>query len=90
MLLSQGRNELGVGKNVHSLERERVNGVVMNTDAWYDLFDVKPGDKLYRKPEERVHIWWKSEIIITFLSAPDCVNGVWKSVAQTGFLNQNS
>ncbi len=29
----------------------------MNTDAWYELFDVKPGDKLYRKPEERVHIW---------------------------------
>lgn len=54
---TQGRNELGTGKNVHSLERERVNGVVMNTDAWYDLFDVKPGDKLYRKPEERVHIW---------------------------------
>ncbi len=55
--LTQGRNELGAGKNVHSLERERVNGVVMNTDARYDLFDVKPGDKLYRKPEERVHIW---------------------------------
>lgn len=55
--LTQGRNELGAGKNVHSLERERVNGVVMNTDAWYDLFDVKPGDKFYRKPEERVHIW---------------------------------
>ena len=55
--LTKGRNEYGAGKNVHSLERERVNGVVMNTDAWYDLFDVKPGDKLYRKPEERVHIW---------------------------------
>ena len=52
-----GRNEFGAGKDEHSLERERVNGVVMNTDAWYDLFDVKPGDKLYRKPEERVHIW---------------------------------
>ncbi|MBR4380532.1 MAG: hypothetical protein IKP48_04670 [Bacteroidaceae bacterium] len=52
-----GRNEYGAGKDEHSLERERVNGVVMNTDAWYDLFDVKPGDKLYRKPEERVHIW---------------------------------
>ena len=54
---TKGTNEYGAGKNVHSLERERVNGVVMNTDAWYDLFDVKPGDKLYRKPEERVHIW---------------------------------
>lgn len=43
--------------DVHSLARERVNGVVSNTEAWYDLFDVKPGDKLYRKPGERIHIW---------------------------------
>lgn len=43
--------------DVHSLEKERVNCVVANIDAWYDLFDVKPGDKLYRSPAERVHIW---------------------------------
>ena len=41
----------------HSLSRERVNGVVTNIDAWYELFDVKPGDKLYRAPEDRIHIW---------------------------------
>ena len=52
-----GRNEYGAGKDEHSLERERINGVAMNTDAWYDLFDVIPGDKLYLKPEERTHIW---------------------------------
>ena len=28
-----------------------------NVDAWYKAFDVKEGDKLYRKPEERVKIW---------------------------------
>ena len=28
-----------------------------NIDAWYKAFDVKPGDKLYRAPEERVKIW---------------------------------
>ena len=33
------------------------HGVVMNTDAWYDLFDVKPGNKLYVAPEKRAHIW---------------------------------
>ena len=22
-----------------------------------ELFDVKPGDKLYRAPEDRIHIW---------------------------------
>jgi predicted metalloendopeptidase len=26
-------------------------------DAWYTAFDVKPGSKLYLKPEERVSIW---------------------------------
>ena len=44
-------------KDVHSLSRERINGTVTNTDAWYDLFDVKAGDKLYRAPKDRVRIW---------------------------------
>jgi putative endopeptidase len=35
----------------------RVNGVVRNVDAWYQAFDVKPGDQLYLPPAERVHIW---------------------------------
>ena len=41
----------------HSLSRERVNGIVRNVDAWYDLFGVKPGDKLYLAPADRIHIW---------------------------------
>jgi predicted metalloendopeptidase len=28
-----------------------------NVDAWYAAFDVKPGDKQYIAPENRVHIW---------------------------------
>jgi len=28
-----------------------------NHDAWYEAFNVKPGDELYLAPEERVHIW---------------------------------
>jgi predicted metalloendopeptidase len=28
-----------------------------NIDAFYEAFGVKPGDKMYRKPEERVRIW---------------------------------
>jgi putative endopeptidase len=28
-----------------------------NFDPWYQAFNVKPGDKLYRKPEERVKFW---------------------------------
>ena len=43
-------------QDVHSLFRERVNGVVINTDDWYDIFDVKAGDNLYLAPEKRVRV----------------------------------
>ena len=52
-----GRAEVGIPKNEHSMFRERVNGVVTNTDDWYDLFGVKQGDKLYLAPEKRIRIW---------------------------------
>ena len=42
--------------DVHSLDKERVNGVVTNCDGWYNTFNITSG-KLYRKPSERVHIW---------------------------------
>ena len=41
----------------HSPPYFRVNGIVRNVDAWYAAFGVKPGDKLYLAPEQRVHIW---------------------------------
>jgi putative endopeptidase len=41
----------------HSPAQFRVNGVVRNVDAWYTAFNVKPGDKLYLPPDQRVHIW---------------------------------
>ncbi|MGC1301223.1 MAG: M13-type metalloendopeptidase, partial [Caulobacteraceae bacterium] len=41
----------------HSPETARVNAVVRNVDAWYDAYGVKPGDKLYVAPQDRVHIW---------------------------------
>jgi len=31
--------------------------VVRNIDAWYDAFKVKPGEKLYLSPEERIKVW---------------------------------
>jgi len=43
--------------DVHSPPYFRVNGPLPNMDAWYAAFDVKPGDKLYLKPEDRVSIW---------------------------------
>lgn len=41
----------------HSPSIYRVNGIVANMPEFYAAFDVKPGDKLYRSPEDRVKIW---------------------------------
>lgn len=41
----------------HSLAEARVNAVVRNFDPWYAAFGVKPGDKLYLAPKDRVRIW---------------------------------
>ena len=52
---AQLRNQ--VLSNPHSPPQFRVNGVVRNIDAWYAAFDVKPTDRLYLPPAERVRIW---------------------------------
>ena len=44
-------------EDVHAFPKERVNGVVMNCDRWYELYDVQWGDLLYLSPELRTHIW---------------------------------
>ena len=41
----------------HSPGQIRAFAPLRNIDAWYEAFGVKPGDKLYVKPEERVRIW---------------------------------
>jgi putative endopeptidase len=41
----------------HSPRQFRVNGVVRNIDAWYELFGVKSAEKLFVPPAERVRIW---------------------------------
>lgn len=41
----------------HSPDKYRINGIVRNFNEWYAAFGVKPGDKLYLPPEERVRIW---------------------------------
>jgi putative endopeptidase len=41
----------------HSPGQIRAFGPLRNMDAWYAAFNVKPGDKLYIPPEERVRIW---------------------------------
>ena len=46
-----------VMSNPHSPGLFRVQGVVRNMDSWYEAFGVKPEEKLYLPPEQRVHIW---------------------------------
>jgi putative endopeptidase len=46
-----------VMSDVHSPAYFRVNGPLPNMDAWYEAFNVQPGDKLYIKPADRVSIW---------------------------------
>ncbi|MDX5422833.1 MAG: M13 family metallopeptidase [Hymenobacteraceae bacterium] len=41
----------------HSPGMYRTIGAPVNMDAWYKAFNVKPGDKLYKSPEERIRIW---------------------------------
>jgi putative endopeptidase len=41
----------------HSPDRYRTIVPIRDIDAWYTAFDVKPGDKMYIAPEDRVHIW---------------------------------
>lgn len=41
----------------HAPAVARTVGPLVNMDAWYDAFDVQPGDKLYKPKEERIHVW---------------------------------
>ncbi|WLI88940.1 M13-type metalloendopeptidase [Massilia sp. R2A-15] len=41
----------------HSPGQFRANGTMMNQPAFYEAFDVKPGDKMYLAPKDRVIIW---------------------------------
>jgi putative endopeptidase len=43
--------------DVHSPAQFRVNGPFADVDAFYDVFGVKPGDKMYLPDSARVHIW---------------------------------
>lgn len=41
----------------HSPGQFRTIGAPVNMDAWYKAFGVQPGDKLYKKPEDRIRLW---------------------------------
>lgn len=44
-------------KDNHSNFKIRINGNVVNMPSWYTIFDIQPGDALYRLPSERIVLW---------------------------------
>jgi putative endopeptidase len=45
-----------VATDGHAPETYRI-ATVRNIDAWYDAFDVQPGQRLYLEPKARVRVW---------------------------------
>ncbi len=43
--------------DTHSPGEYRTIGAPVNMDAWYKAFNVQEGDKLYKKPADRIRIW---------------------------------
>lgn len=48
---------LWINNNSHAPPVWRVNGPLMNTDAFYTAFDIQPREKMYLPKEERITIW---------------------------------
>lgn len=57
---SKNRDELAeqyLQIDPHSPAEHRTNGIARNVDLFYKAFGVTPEDRMWLKPEERVHIW---------------------------------
>ena len=46
-----------VKSDPHSLGRQRTNATLRNIDPFFEAFDIKEGDPMWRTPEDRVIIW---------------------------------
>jgi putative endopeptidase len=41
----------------HSPSQFRCNGPLTNLDIWYKAFNVQPGQKMYKTPDQRIKVW---------------------------------
>ena len=41
----------------HAPAQFRCNGPITNLDAWYRAFNVQPGQKMYKAPDQRIKVW---------------------------------
>lgn len=53
----EGTAIMRIKADPHSPPRFRILGSVVNQPGFYEAFDVRPGDKMYLAPEQRVTIW---------------------------------
>jgi predicted metalloendopeptidase len=54
--VGEGALRTQVATSDHAPENYRAD-TVRNLDAWYDAFDVRPGQRLYLEPSARVRVW---------------------------------
>jgi predicted metalloendopeptidase len=54
--MTEGAMRAQLTGDIHAPDRYRV-ATVRNIDAWYEAFDVQPGQRLYLAPESRVRVW---------------------------------
>lgn len=54
--IREGAFRTQLTSNDHAPEMFRI-ATVRNLDAWYEAFDVQPGDRLYLAPAARVRVW---------------------------------
>jgi len=54
--ISEAANRKQISTSDHAPEDYRAD-TVRNLDAWYDAFDVRPGQRLYLEPSARVRVW---------------------------------
>ena len=43
--------------DVHSPPELRVNNIVNQFDEWYEVFDIKPTDKMFIEPNKRIRVF---------------------------------
>jgi predicted metalloendopeptidase len=53
----EGYTRQSILTGLHAPSRFRANGPLSHLDAFYNAFDVHPGDRLYLPPDARVRIW---------------------------------
>jgi len=57
MKMREAQQIVQVKTDPHSLGQFRTNGTMKNQPGFYEAFGVKPGDKMYLAPKDRVIIW---------------------------------